>query len=168
MDDPNSLEEIKDDLVKLLNDELNLYKKILELSKEKTKIILENNLEKLKDIDSRINEEIEKIYPLEETREKIISKIGEKQRLPSSQINLSFLSSLWGETSFKKLQEEFASLLGELKEINQRNNLLIKQAQSVLSFISGSLYSIMELPFSYNDDGKIEIKQRGGYFEKEV
>ncbi|MCM8756848.1 MAG: flagellar protein FlgN, partial [Candidatus Omnitrophica bacterium] len=106
--------------------------------------------------------------PLEEVREKILSTIGEKQRLPPSQINLSFLSSLWGGSQFKKLQEAFSSLLEELKEVNQRNSLLIKQVQSVFSFISGSLYSIRELPFAYNDSGKIEIKQGGGYFEKEV
>ena len=80
---------------------------------------------------------------------------------------MSFLSARYGEPRLEKVHREFQGLFSTLKKINDRNNLLLRQAQDVISFLRTALYSALDQPLRYDKQGNIEgIK--GGYFEGEI
>lgn len=139
------------DLKEILLQELNLYKSMLELSIDKTKIIISGQVRELDKITQKEQALILKAGKLENVREDILSKIQEKLELKKIQ-NVSKLVDYLNEEQKKEIEDikqQLIDVLNSLKERNTLNSTLIKDSLEYINLnvnlltnaVSGSTYS---------------------------
>ena len=157
----------RDNLINILCSECALYTEVLSLAKKKMEALAHNDTIRLKHIVSEFSSPLEKIDELEIKRKELIRSISEQEHIPLAELTLSRLASVWKEPRLETVKDELRNVMVALKQVNEKSTLLINQANKVYSNLRELLYSCLERPSGYNEQGKIETSQ-GGYFEQEV
>ena len=160
-------DELKDNLIKILRIEYTLYTEILTLSEEKTQALGSNDTDGLKCIISEISLRIERISEMEDKRKDILSLISKREHIPFSELTLSSLSSLWNEPCLIPLMRQLREVMTNLKQVNEKNTLLVNQASKVYSELQELLYFSSGNLSGYNEQGEVNIL-KGSCFEREV
>lgn len=160
---------LKQELMDVLDEECRWYEKILGLMKEKTDILVNNDVEALKKNTVTMNEYLTALDGLEARRRETVEKICARENIPRTEASLGKIAHVWQEPSLRDRQKKLQALMGDLKKINERNQRLLAQAEGVFSFLRNLLYSAFaDGPVtSYTNEGKID-QRKGGYFEKEI
>jgi flagellar biosynthesis/type III secretory pathway chaperone len=155
--------ELKEDLLKLLKEEKELYQKLFEVAEAKNEALLENDTEALSQTLAADQEVIEKIEAKENERKEIIEKIKSEFNLKLEHDKYSdFIKELpadW-EEDLKDIREEIIELTDEFYSLNDQNQKLLSQALEVNTFsIESILKSIRENKNTYGKKDKDQKEQ---------
>lgn len=140
------------ELGKVLEQEANIYNDILELSKSKTRIIIDGKVNELENIVKLEQSLIIHMGKLEEMRERLIGEISGLLGEPEITLSglLKHVDGVQGD-KFKKLQANIMNIVNDLKNTNEVNSKLIKNS---LEYIDFSINLFANLSTNNNNYGK--------------
>lgn len=125
------------ELANILEQEARVYDSILNISKNKTKIIVEGKVTELENIVKLEQSLVLQIGRLENLREEIVEKCAEQLGVNPSDITVSELVKHLKGGNAQKLkasQQKMASTLSDLKNTNDLNSKLIKNSLDFINF----------------------------------
>lgn len=144
-----------DNLIQTLNSENDEYQKLLKLSHGKTDVIVRADLDNLTRITDEEQEIVGKINSLENTREKTMKEIARILNTDVNGLKLEVLISLLNKTP--REQQELAAIhdklkltLGEMKLVNERNEMLLKEAIEMVNFNVNMVQAMRKAPETAN------------------
>ena len=115
------MSSFKDELKEILNEELQIYKELSQITYEKAQTIIDNDTEFLDKTTRREEELILGITQWEKKREELLNSWGLDKNTPLSQI-------------ISNIPAEDKKELEEIKERNELNNVLIRDSLEYLNF----------------------------------
>lgn len=141
----------KDELKEILNEELQIYKELSQITYEKTQTIIDNDTEFLDKITRREEELILEITQWEKKREELLNSWGLDKNTPLNQI----ISNIPAEDKkeLEEIKEELFKILKEIKERNELNNVLIRDSLEYIDF-NINLLSNAKDPGTYGKGNK--------------
>ena len=115
-----------DELVDVMTMENDIYKELIPIADEKTRVIIKNDLDALQKITEREQLTIEKINTLERRREEVIINIGTVLSRDPKELNMKELIRVMGkqpqeQRRLEKVHDELKETLQRLVTINDRN-----------------------------------------------
>ena len=160
---------LKEELLRIISDECAVYEKLLILMKEKTDILVKNDVNALRKNTESVNQLLSDLEDLEAKRKEAVLGISQEEQISPEELTITKLTRLWPETPLEQLQNRLQAAMTELKKINERNQKLVNQAQDLFSFMRNLFYSAFAQgpTTGYTSEGKID-QPKGGYFEKEI
>ncbi|KXS48330.1 FlgN protein [Halanaerobium congolense] len=163
--------ELKEDLIRLLKEEKELYQELFAVAEEKNEALLENDTAALSEILAADQEVIEKIEAKEKERKEIIEKIKSEFNLKLEHDKYSdFIEELpadW-EEDLKDIRQKIIELTDDFYSLNDQNQKLLNQALEVNTFsIESILKSIKENKNTYTKKDK-EQKEQPRLLNKKV
>ena len=117
------MSSFKDELKEILNEELQIYKELSQITYEKTQTIIDNDTEFLDKTTRREEELILGITQWEKKREELLNSWGLDKNTPISQIISNI--TVEDKKDLEEIKEELSKILEEIKERNELNNVLI-------------------------------------------
>ncbi len=128
-----------EELLSVMKKEDAVYRKMLPVAEEKTRVIIKNDLQALQEITEREQLVVEKINSLERKREEVIVNIGTVLGRNPSTLTMKVLIRLLEKQPEEQrmLSEIYDSLLTTVKKlsaINERNQILIQQSLEMIEF----------------------------------
>ena len=146
------------DLDIILQQEIWLYQKLLELAILQKEAISEKNVERIQEITNEKNTVVLKLKIVADTREKIVKCISSQYNVNTTILTLSQLVKLADEpyvTRFKKYYEILQKLVRELQRINTANYIFFRHS---LQYVQNAIQILM------NNNGKNEKYNRTGIY----
>ena len=156
-------------LIDTLDREEKEYVTLLDLSKRKTPVIVEGDVEKLQKITDEEQIVIEHLSALDKEREQAMADIADVINKDVKTLKLSYLIDMLDKRP--KEREDLASLhdrlkatVGELKTINDQNKTLIEQSLDIVNFNLNLVKSMRQAPETgnYNKSAGIAGDFMGG------
>jgi len=146
---------LTEELIRVLQEEQNIYQQLISISEEKTKVIIKNNLQSLQEITAREQQAVEKLNALERRREEIIVNMGTVLNRDPRTLKLKNMVKILEKRpeEQKKLAELYDLLTASIKrlsEVNERNKVLINQSLEMIQFEMNLIQSTRMAPGSGN------------------
>ncbi|MCR5203796.1 MAG: flagellar protein FlgN [Lachnospiraceae bacterium] len=140
-----------DELVNTMSQENDIYKELIPIADEKTRVIIKNDLDALQKITEQEQLTIEKINALEKKREEVIINIGTVLSRNPKDLNMKELIKIMGrqpeeQKKLSKIHDELSDTLKRLVTINDRNKELIKQSLEMIEFNMNLIQSTRMAP----------------------
>ena len=163
-----------DELVNTILKENDIYKELIPIADEKTRVIIKNDLDALQKITEQEQLTIEKINALEKKREEVIVNIGTVLNRKPEELNMKALIKIMGkqpkeQERLGRIHDELAETLRRLVTINDRNKELINQSLEMIEFNMNLIQSTRMAPGVNNYTraaGESSIRQAGtGMFD---
>lgn len=126
-------------LVEVLQEQTEIYKDLLKQSRQKTEMIVKNDIEAIKNSTEKEESVIRMIAKLDLKREEIIKQIAAVLKVSEKQITISDLIQVLQKTPqdqkfLQQTQEKMLEVLQELRKTNDNNKELIKQSLEYIDF----------------------------------
>jgi len=158
-------------LIHTMNQMIQIHQTLLELSQQKTSILVANQVDKLNQIVNKERNIIKEIKELDNRRiDEINEFLLEKGYKPNPKITIEDFSKLVFKAdekhSIKEAQEKLLRIIGKLKEHSQLNQSLIEQS---LAFIEYSLDIVLGPPEDevvYHKPLQQQNMMRSGMFDR--
>lgn len=146
---------LTEELIRVLQEEQELYRGLIPIAEEKTRVIVKNNLQSLQEITAREQQAIEKLNALERRREEIIVNMATVLNRDPRTLKLKNMVKILEKRpeEQKKLAELYDLLtasIRQLSEINERNKVLINQSLEMIQFEMNLIQSTRMSPGSGN------------------
>ncbi|MBR4776217.1 MAG: flagellar protein FlgN [Lachnospiraceae bacterium] len=163
-----------EELVDIMSTENDIYRELIPIADEKTRVIIKNDLDALQKITEEEQLTIEKINALERRREEVIINIGTVLSRDPKTLNMKELIRIMGkqpqeQRKLEKIHDELSSTLRRLVTINDRNKELINQSLEMIEFNMNLIQSTRMAPGVNNYTraaGESDIRQAGtGMFD---
>ena len=163
-----------DELVETIQKENDIYKELIPIAEEKTRIIIRNDLDALQKITDQEQLTVERINALEKKREEVIVNIGTVLSRDPKELNMKTLIKILGkqpeeQKRLSRIHDELSETLRRLVVINDRNKELIKQSLEMIEFNMNLIQSTRMAPGVNNYTraaGESDIRQAGtGMFD---
>lgn len=140
-----------EDLIITLTSENEIYEQLLPVAKDKTQIIVKNNLEELQKITEIEQLLVEKITPLENKREEVVLNIGtvlniKKEELHITKIIETLKNQPEHQEELTKIHTKLKTTVNRLVDINNHNQKLIKHSLEMLEFNMNFIQSTRMAP----------------------
>ena len=152
-----------EELIMVLGDEKKVYAEIIPVAEEKTRVIVNNDLQSLNSITEEEQALIGRISKLERKRQEVIRNIGMNKK--ESELNfITIIDLLKGQEKeqeeLRKLHDRLKRTIDALKLINERNQMLIKQSIEMIDFDINLMQSLRTSPGvgQYNTSSEVEIQ----------
>ena len=144
-----------DELVDTMSKENDIYKELIPIASEKTRVIINNDLTALQEITDKEQLVIEHINSLERKREEDIKNIGTVLSRDPATLNMKSLIKIMSKQPDQQrrlaaIHDELTATLGSLVAINDRNKLLIQQSLEMIEFNMNLLQSSRTSPRGNN------------------
>ena len=128
-----------DELIGVLEEECNIYRQLIPISDEKTRIIVINDLPSLQDITSKEQAAIGRINTLERKRDQIMGNIRTVINRKDGEFTLKTLIGLMEkqpkeQKALSIIHDSLKSTIQRLVEINNHNKSLIQQSLELIEF----------------------------------
>ncbi|MCQ2496843.1 MAG: flagellar protein FlgN [Lachnospiraceae bacterium] len=128
-----------DELVDTMSKENDIYKELIPIADEKTRVIIKNDLDALQEITDKEQRTIEKINALERRREEVIVNIGTVLSRNPRTLDMKTLMEIMKKqpeerAKLAKIHDELKDTLNRLVTINDRNKVLIQQSLEMIEF----------------------------------
>lgn len=125
-----------DELLEILGKELDVYKKILEVSNNKTKLLKEN---KVKELEATTKEEealVRDVVEMEKSRIEIVKSICRQYGKPEKSLKIEEICEFVDDSKDELLnfKKEITEVLEELKKVNKVNSVLINSSLDYINF----------------------------------
>jgi hypothetical protein len=140
-----------DELISVLNQENEEYKKLIVISSQKTKVIVKNNLEQLREITAVEQEHLGTLINLEKKREEVTGDIA--TILNHSKEDLTVRSIITVLEGQKEVQERLITVhdgirktLRDFSMVNDINNNLIKESLEIIEFDLNYIKGMYQAP----------------------
>lgn len=142
-------------LITTLHQELEEYEKLLELSKRKTPILVEGNIEQLQKVTEEEQELVDVINSVDKKREEIVKDIGDVLNKNPKELTLLRLSELLhGQPEEQKeltsLHDKIKRVIGNVQTVNEQNQALVQQMLEMVSFDMTLMKSMKQAPETAN------------------
>lgn len=163
-----------DELVKTMSQENDIYRELIPIAEEKTRVIIKNDLDALQKITEQEQLTIEKINALEKKREEVVINIGTVLSRDPKELNMKALIKIMGkqpaeQKALSRIHDELDGNLRRLVTINDRNKELINQSLEMIEFNMNLIQSTRMAPGVNNytrSAGESSIRQAGtGMFD---
>lgn len=142
-------------IIELLEEEYKVFERVLDLSNEKTKYIVENNLSGLIEILNQEKKEAETISKLEEERQKILDAlVKEKNKAISNLNDLAFIVTPDEWQKINDLKVKLGEIIFKLKKANDLNASLVSSALEYIDFMTNVISSYFSDTSTYQKDGQ--------------
>lgn len=153
----------KDELVSILEKELEVLKKLKDITFEKTDILIEDKVERLEEMTKEEEELISKMASAEEARLKLMDSWGLSIDISMTQVIDNIPE---GEEELAGLKEQLQTLLYEIQSRNVLNNDLILENLQWLDF-NMNLISNVQNPTTYGK-GSQKNQSNNSLFDRKV
>jgi len=163
-----------DELVNTMSQENDIYKEMIPIADEKTRVIIKNDLDALQKITEKEQLTIERINALEKKRQEVIVNIGTVLNRKPEELNMKTLMKIMGkqpkeQEKLGRIHDELTETLKRLVTINDRNKELINQSLEMIEFNMNLIQSTRMAPGVNNytrTAGESSIRQAGtGMFD---
>jgi flagellar biosynthesis/type III secretory pathway chaperone len=163
-----------DELVNTMSQENDIYRELIPIAEEKTRVIIKNDLDALQKITEQEQLTIEKINALEKKREEVVINIGTVLSRDPKELNMKALIKIMGkqpkeQKELSRIHDELDVNLRRLVTINDRNKELINQSLEMIEFNMNLIQSTRMAPGVNNytrSAGESSIRQAGtGMFD---
>lgn len=163
-----------DELVNTMSQENDIYKELIPIAEEKTRVIIKNDLDALQKITEQEQLTIEKINALEKKREEVVVNIGTVLSRDPKELNMKALIKIMDkqpkeQKELSRIHDELDGNLRRLVTINDRNKELINQSLEMIEFNMNLIQSTRMAPGVNNytrSAGESSIRQAGtGMFD---
>lgn len=155
-------------LLCILEKEAQLYSEFLELSRQKTEVIINGDVKELENITKREQALIDNVGELEETREQVVSEIACAIGAETSSLTISTiidsLDKLWAE-KLKKARNSILYTIDEIRQINLQNKILIDTSLEYIDFSLNLMSSASSKGVKYSKDGKEGNDEKRSLFD---
>lgn len=143
------------DLITTLHQEVEEYEKLLELSKEKTPILVEGNIQKLQEITEEEQRRVDVINGVDKRREEIVNDIGNVLNKNPKELTLLRLAELLhGQPEEQKeltdLHDKIKRVVHNVQTVNEQNQALVQQLLEMVSFDMTLVKSMKQAPETAN------------------
>ncbi|WP_066711962.1 flagellar protein FlgN [Clostridium sp. Marseille-P299] len=144
-----------EELISTLKTEEEIYKELLPISEEKTKIIIQNDLGALQEIVELEQLMIEKLTPLERKRAEVIANIETVLNKKPGSLDLKTMIELFEkqpkeQRELSLLHDSLKATINRLVDINDRNKSLIEQSLEMIEFNMNLIQSTRMSPGTNN------------------
>ena len=128
-----------EELIRVLNSEEEKYKDLLELSKKKTPVIIEGDIQKLQKITDEEQKIVDEVSALEQNRLTVMGDIANVFNKDVESLKLSYLEEVLGKRpkereDLTRVHDRLKATIGELMVINNQNRELIRQSLDMIDF----------------------------------
>jgi len=128
-----------DELISVLEQENNVYKELLPIALEKTRVIVKNDLISLQRITEKEQLAVDSLNSLEHKREDVMHNIRTVLNKKPEEFNLQALIKLLGnqpkeQKALSILHDNLKSTIHRLVEVNSHNKSLINQSLEMIEF----------------------------------
>lgn len=140
-----------EELITTLKQEYTIYKELLPIEENKTKVIVSNNLKDLQEITEEEQTVVDKINGLERKRAEILANIGTVINRDSATLHIQNIIELLEkqpkeQKQLSDIHDNLKKLVQRLMEINNHNNSLIQQSLEMIEFNMNFIQSTRMLP----------------------
>ena len=149
-----------DTLIDVLDKENTEYETLLELSMEKTGIIVEGNVTALNDIIVKEQRVVEKITALEKRRIEVTNDIAIVLNRKPDTLTLEHLAELLAgqkaeSTALRRIHDKLKTTLGNMVRVNDSNKQLLQESIDMADFEINIMQSLRQAPATanYSDSG---------------
>ncbi|MCX7746381.1 MAG: flagellar protein FlgN [Clostridia bacterium] len=149
------------ELIQILSNESKIYEDILNISKNKTSIIVEGKVNELEKIVKLEQSLVLQIAKLESQRETLIYKISKAMGVKPGELTISELIKKVGREYAEKLKFTQETLAKTIKEIGTNNEVNSKLIKNSLEYINFSLNIVANVGNSDNNYGVDAEKNSG-------
>jgi hypothetical protein len=159
------------DLSELLHQESKIYEDILQISKNKTKIIVEGKVSELESVVKLEQTLVIKLGKLESQRESIVQKISEQMGLNKAELTLSeLITHVKGEElqKLKICQGNLINNVNELKGSNELNSKLIKSSLDYIEFSINIMAGASAASNNYGSSGVVSEDKKRNFFDMKL
>lgn len=146
-----------EELITTLGQESEIYKELLPVAREKTQIIVKNDLKALQEIVDKEQTLADQINLLEKKREEVIKNIGVVVSRDPKTINIKAVIQMMEKQPAEKnklieIHDTLKRTIQNLTDINNHNKSLIQQSLEMIEFNMNFIQSARMLPGnnSYN------------------
>ncbi len=144
-----------DELTKLLEDELELYKQLLPITESKTRIIIKNDLQALQTVTGDEQNITDNILALEKKRQQVVSNIATVINRPNEVLKVSDIVKLIDKQPkerdrLSKVHDELKVILARLHKVNEHNKALIEQSLELIEYNMNFIQSTRMSPGNNN------------------
>ena len=155
------MEERLEELESILSKELDIHNSLLEIGKEFSEAIKENNIELIRKKTTEQDEHICSIERLEEARNDCCRSISGQSGSIWDSVRFSHILDI-APVSWKKrlatLQTSLKSIIQELASINTSNRILLEEADRIIGKTLTCFYQSEKASVSYSQYGKASVK----------
>lgn len=146
-----------ENLIDVLNQEDLEYRKLIELSSEKTQIIVKGDLESLQKITDDEQVIVSHINGCEKKRESTMKEIAKILNTDVKGLKLEVLISLLDRSpkeqeALAKVHDKLHDTLHEMKLLNERNGELLNSAREMVEFNLNVIQAMRKAPETANYD----------------
>ncbi|MDR0958519.1 MAG: flagellar protein FlgN [Clostridiales bacterium] len=149
------------EMLNLLNQQKEIYSRMLEISVEKKDVLIGNDIQKLKAMTAEENSLVGKSQRLERARMGLIADIAQVLGKQQKDVTLGYLAdALRGQPEAKEIEDVASSVretLVQLKQYNELNRSLMQNALEYIDFsinvIRGAASNEVHYASPYGDDG---------------
>ena len=169
---------LMEELIRILTAEEEKYRYLLELSKKKTPVIIEGDIEKLQKITDEEQEIVDQVANLENDRQSVMEDIANVLNKDVKSLKLSFLEEVLDKRpkereELTKVHDRLKATIGELMVINSQNRELIRQSLEMIDFNLSLAKSMRTAPETGNytknaaNAGSVLGNAHGGFDAKQ-
>ncbi|MBQ6967544.1 MAG: flagellar protein FlgN [Lachnospiraceae bacterium] len=167
-----------EELIRVLGAEDEKYKDLLELSKKKTPILVEGDIEKLQKITDEEQVIVDEVANLELSRQAAMEDIANVLNKDVKTLKLSYLEEVLGKRpkereELTRIHDRLKATIGELMVINSQNRELIRQSLDMIDFNLSLAKSMRTAPETGNytknaaNAGSVLGSAQGGFDAKQ-
>ncbi|MCR5488414.1 MAG: flagellar protein FlgN [Lachnospiraceae bacterium] len=142
-------------LIETLDKEEKEYVALLELSRKKTPIIIEGDVEKLQAITDEEQMVVDRVVSLDKKREEAMNDIAEVINKDVKTLKLSYLIDMLDKRpkereELARVHDRIKATVGELRTVNDQNRVLIEQSLDIVNFNLNLVKSMRQAPETGN------------------
>ncbi len=146
---------LMDNLTELLTSECEAYEKLVKVSSQKTRTIIDGDIEKLQKITMQEQELTDMLQGMEKKRLETVKDIAIVINKEDEELTITRLAELMdGQPKVQKellnLRDRLKVVLGEMKAVNDKNEMLLKQAIEMVEFDLSLIKSLRQAPETAN------------------
>ena len=128
-----------ENLISILEEENNEYNQLLNLSLDKTSVIVKGDIETLQFIVAKEQKNIAAINKLEKSREECIKDISNVLNIPENEFKLDNLIKLLEkqpkeQEGLSKVRDAFRRTMNKLVKVNDNNRVLLQESINMIEF----------------------------------
>jgi len=165
-----NLKELVDNLILTLEKENQIYLEVLELSKNKKKIIIDSKIKELEKITEKEKSFVVTLIKIEEARDKIVNEILKKLGVLEIENVTDLLKYIEGEqkNSLTFAKNNLMKTIRDVADQNDFNKKLLEQSLELIEFNIDFLTTKEDSGFNYSKNAKDEEKEKRSMFDVKV
>lgn len=142
---------LMENIINVLNQEESLYQKLIQLSTEKTPIIIKGDLDGLAAITEKEQDVVSEIQKLEKIRIQTMKDIADVTNHKNDELKLTDLIEMMAsrpgeQTALREIHDKLKITLGNMTRVNEQNQSLLQNSLEMVEFEMNLLQSMRRAP----------------------